>query len=44
MVNAAFMRLHPVLMEKLNEALEPSPEMRLTRRVTSLPAVPGKVF
>ena len=37
------MTLHPVLLEKLNTALTPSPAPRLTRRDAQLPAVPGKV-
>ncbi len=37
------MPLHPVLLEKLNAALSPTPSQRLTRRDARLPAVPGKV-
>lgn len=37
------MALHPVLLEKLNAALEPQPSAVLTRRDARLPAVPGKV-
>jgi len=37
------MPLHPVLLEKLNAALAPTPTPRLTRREARLPAVPGKV-
>ena len=37
------MTLHPVLTEKLNTALAPTPAPRLTRRDVRLPAVPGKV-
>ncbi len=37
------MSLHPVLSEKLNQALEPSPSSDMTRRDAQLPAVPGKV-
>lgn len=37
------MSLHPVLLEKLNAALAPTPTLRLTRREARLPAVPGKV-
>ena len=37
------MRLHQVLVEKLNAALEPSAEVPLTPRDARLPAVPGKV-
>lgn len=37
------MALSPVLLEKLNAALEPQPSAALTRRDARLPAVPGKV-
>jgi hypothetical protein len=37
------MPLHPVLVEKLNAALEGAPPARFTRRDARLPAVPGKV-
>ncbi len=37
------MALHPVLAEKLSTALEPAPDVPMTRRDASLPAVPGKV-
>ncbi len=37
------MSLHPVLIERLNTALEPSQPEQLTRRDARLPAVPGKV-
>lgn len=36
------MGLHPVLVEKLNNAIEPQPALRLTPRDARLPAVPGK--
>jgi predicted AAA+ superfamily ATPase len=36
------MPLHPVLVEKLNAALEPAEPVRFTRRDARLPAVPGK--
>jgi hypothetical protein len=37
------MPLHPVLLDKLNAALEPAPAPPFTRRDARLPAVPGKV-
>jgi len=37
------MSLHPVLTEKLNAAVVPSPELVATRRDETLPAIPGKV-
>jgi uncharacterized protein len=37
------MPLHPVLLEKLNDALTPTVTPLLTRRDARLPAVPGKV-
>ncbi|NJL27570.1 MAG: ATP-binding protein [Thermoanaerobaculia bacterium] len=37
------MLLHPVLLEKLNAALEPAAPRRLTRRDARLPEIPGKV-
>lgn len=37
------MSLHPVLLEKLNEALHPGPRRLATRRDAVLPPVPGKV-
>ena len=37
------MRLHPLLLEKLNAAVAPGSLSRLTRRDARLPAVPGKV-
>lgn len=35
--------LHPLLLEKLNEAIAPSASLRLTRRDATLSAVPNKV-
>ena len=37
------MPLHPVLLEKLNAALEPGPPLRFTPRAARLPNMPGKV-
>ena len=37
------MSLHPVLAEKLSQALRPLPALGLTRRDATLPAMPGKV-
>src|SRR5674476_1382481 len=37
------MPLHPVLLEKLNTALLPLPELGMTRRDARLPEVAGKV-
>lgn len=39
---ASIMRLHPVLVEQLSSALEPSPAASSTRRDARLPAVPSK--
>jgi hypothetical protein len=36
------MSLHPVLLEKLNEALTPTGTPSFTRRDARLPAIPGK--
>jgi|GEM_PF-4985571 len=36
------MNLHPVLAERLSEALEPLTTLSLTRREAQLPALPGK--
>jgi len=37
------MPLHPVLLDKLNEAMAPAPAPAFTRRDAALPRIPGKV-